>query len=251
MRPPLPHPPSAHVLHVPHAVCTVRSLQSFLPVDVKCSFANLAAFGDCQSLQALAAVVDRPEIVAWLDLVEEWPPVRIAVACRLTDDCREALHRGSIGWVPYLRPSAAISAAATATSVVEEGEGDADAPGVDEENADNTKQETSHDRDHTTQSGCTAALLLQAATAPSPSPRVADPTEGSATARAFARDVAALWAPYRHRLFHPQFRSRVRLLLLMVHRRRTEVEERLELPPELWLSICSWMVRNDWPAGLS
>ena len=64
-----------------------------------------------------------------------------------------------------------------------------------------------------------------------------------ATAQA-VRLAISPWGPVRHRLFHGGVRSAVEVVLLLAHRLRMLDAG---LPPELWLSILSFIRRSDIP----
>ena len=87
------------------------------------------------------------------------------------------------------------------------------------------------------------------------SPAVCAPT------LAFARHAAGPWSPPQHRLYHARFREVIQLVLLVSIRLMNaggdddggEAEHRAAdsggpavLPRELWLWLCSFLLRGDW-----
>ena len=72
----------------------------------------------------------------------------------------------------------------------------------------------------------------------------------SAALLRLCREVQMKWAPRRHHLFHPAFRSTVKLLFLI----RSCAPNRglaglwiKEIPTEIWIAIASQMKRVSWP----
>ena len=81
---------------------------------------------------------------------------------------------------------------------------------------------------------------------------------------ALVHDAVAGWSPTRHFLFHPGVRGPIRTLLLAAARLRSthsaQRQQRLRrqtagppvvpvLPPELWLIVFSFLLRDDWPVS--
>lgn len=74
---------------------------------------------------------------------------------------------------------------------------------------------------------------------------------------AFVHDALAPWSPSRHRLFHVGFRRAIRSVLLVARRHKHGSKDGKSgrvsafpvlpvLPNELWLLLCSFLVRASW-----
>ena len=64
-------------------------------------------------------------------------------------------------------------------------------------------------------------------------------------------EAMAPWSPVRHFLYHQGVRASVRVMLLAAERLRRQLLKQTaalpELPSELWLMVCSFLCRKDWP----
>lgn len=72
----------------------------------------------------------------------------------------------------------------------------------------------------------------------------------SAALLRLCREVRMKWAPCRHHLFHPAFRSKVELLFLIrscAPNRGFAVLWIQKIPEEIWIAIASQMSRVGWP----
>jgi len=110
-------------------------------------------------------------------------------------------------------------------------------------------------------SGVTAAELVVLAGSPAHAIWPGSPAACPLTL-ALARQSVAGWSPDRHHLFHIVVRSTVRTVLLASVRLRSIAhaaaasrdtaggahEQSLWLPCELWLAVCHFLTRADWPS---
>jgi len=101
-----------------------------------------------------------------------------------------------------------------------------------------------------------SAAGLVAPTLPAPQPVM----RLCADTAQLVRDAMRPWSPGTHGLFHLRFRRGVGAVLLVAHRldydagRRRSLRRRLEttpsrLPPMIWRSILSFLLRRDWSTG--
>ena len=176
----------------------------------------LGAFGaDIEldgKVRAKAKFFYRTAVLSWLDAVSGWSPLKIAVGCRLHDVAKTALRLGKI---------------------------DARGAGANE--------------------------LVEIASHPNlwgaGSPAVCVPT------LAFARYAAGPWSPASHPMYHGGFRRAIKHVLMVSIRLRDGGggggagggdggggdeggDWAAVLPPELWLELCSFLIRRDWPVQL-
>ena len=87
------------------------------------------------------------------------------------------------------------------------------------------------------------AELVAASACPKDALWAGSPDVCSATRR-LVHDAMGGWTPSRHFLFHAGVRSPIRVVLLCGNR----VQDRHNVPIELWWLICSFFLRSDWEA---
>ncbi|MGB0550583.1 MAG: ankyrin repeat domain-containing protein [Limisphaerales bacterium] len=84
-------------------------------------------------------------------------------------------------------------------------------------------------------------------------PRTPAQIEESGRVVELCKDIRMKWAPVRHGLFHPRYRSTVMCLLMVVHRKKEvfPFEVRFiitEVPREIWFIIIEQLSREGWPS---
>ena len=69
------------------------------------------------------------------------------------------------------------------------------------------------------------------------------------TTQKLVRAMTSRWTPPRHHLYHPAYRRHIHAVLLVSIRLSRRPGPLTTLPAELWLVLCGFLRRSDWPTA--